>query len=162
MCLLLCVSAQMMIPLERVPGIMFLCFAVACTPAGQCMHCLVVFSYARPDEKAILVLALRPNISSYAYSQKKKNIYIWVDMCMQLSAYFRTSGSYQNFFSLLYIFQQLWLRKILDRNINPVALKSHQYMLVSPLCYENLLLLKKIIQRILMNFPPCYRTAFVS
>lgn len=38
-CLLLCVSAQMMIPLERVWGIMFLCYGVACTPAGS-VHAL--------------------------------------------------------------------------------------------------------------------------
>lgn len=97
---------QMMVPLERVRGIIFLCFDVACAPAGSVQALFCGFLICRTRWESNFVIALWFNLPSYSYSHKT-----WGEMCMGLSADFRTLGSYQLFLCFTFS-SRCWLGKI--------------------------------------------------
>lgn len=102
---------------------------------GQYIHCFAVFSYARPDEKAILVIALWSNMPTPSYPHQ-----MWVGMCTQLSA-LQNSGQLFILFVCFTFSSRCWLGIFWTGTLVKLLQDRFQQVLVSPLCYEKLLLI---------------------
>ena len=144
----------MMRALERVQGIMFLCFDVACTPAGsvQALFCGFLICQTRWESNSCYCFVIQStklflfpqNVGRNEYATK-----CVLQNSKQLSIFFFSF----TFPSRCWL-GKFWTEMLIQLLWDPISkCWFHHYALKN--CFS-----EKILQRILMHFPPFYRMVF--